>query len=49
MEIFTQFIHNYKNAMHGVNIVAQVLITLTLIFIAFAVISAVINVILLNV
>jgi len=48
MEIFTQFVHNYKDAMHGLNIVAQVLITLMLVFIAFAVFSAIINVILIN-
>ena len=45
MEIFTDFVHNYKGALEGLNIFAKILVTLTLMFIFFAVISAIINVI----
>ncbi|MFZ0491201.1 MAG: hypothetical protein WBV11_01600 [Salegentibacter sp.] len=44
MEIITDFVENYKRALHGVNIVIKVLVTLALAFIIFSVISAIINV-----
>lgn len=43
MEIFTDFIHNYKDAVHGLNPVAKVLVALALALILFAVASAVVN------
>lgn len=45
MEIFTEFFHNYKRALHGVNIVIKIVVTLALIFIILAVLGAIINVI----
>lgn len=44
MEIITDFVHNYKHALHGLNIFIKVLVTLALAFIILSVISAVINV-----
>ncbi|WP_198029921.1 hypothetical protein [Christiangramia salexigens] len=44
MELFTDFVDNYKGATSGLNIFAKILVTLTLVLIVFAVISAIINV-----
>ncbi|MFV8225062.1 hypothetical protein [Christiangramia aquimixticola] len=45
MEIFTDFVDNYKGALQGLNIFAKVGVTLALVLILLAVIGAVVNVI----
>lgn len=49
MEIFTDFIHNYKGSLQGLNIFAKIGVTLALVLILLAVIGAIVNVIALNV
>ncbi|MFD1094174.1 hypothetical protein [Salegentibacter chungangensis] len=46
MEIFTEFVHNYKGSLRGLNIFAKILVTLALALIFFAIISAIVNVVL---
>lgn len=45
MEIFNDFVENYNSSLQGVNIVAKILITLTLALIFIAIIGAIVNVI----
>ncbi len=49
MEIFTDFVQNYKGSLQGLNIFAKIGVTLALILIFLAVIGAIINVLVLNV
>ncbi|APU68313.1 MAG: hypothetical protein VX712_07050 [Bacteroidota bacterium] len=44
MELFTDFLHNYKHSLEGVHPVVKIMATITLAFILVAVVSAVINV-----
>ncbi len=46
MEIFTEFVDNYKMSIHGLNIIGKILVTLTLLFIFAAIVGAVVNVVL---
>jgi hypothetical protein len=45
MEIFTDFVDNYKGALNGLNIFAKIGVTLALVMIFLAVVGAIINVI----
>ncbi|CAL67934.1 hypothetical protein [Christiangramia forsetii] len=49
MEIFTDFVENYKGSLQGLNIFAKIGVTLALALILLAVVGAIINVIVLNV
>ena len=49
MEIFTDFVENYKGTLQGLNIFAKIGVTLALALILLAVIGAIVNVIVLNV
>lgn len=44
MEIITDFVHNYKQSLHGLHLFVKIMVTLALAFILFGVISAVVNV-----
>jgi len=48
MEIFTDFVENYKGTLQGLNIFAKIGVTLALALILVAVIAAIVNVIVLN-
>ncbi|WP_405200379.1 hypothetical protein [Christiangramia sp. LLG6405-1] len=43
MEIFTEFMDNYKMSIHGLNIIGKILVMLTLLFIFAAIVGAVVN------
>ena len=45
MEIFNDFVDNYKGSLQGLNIVAKILVTLTLVLIIFEIIGAIVNVV----
>lgn len=45
MEIFTDFVQNYKGSLQGLNIFAKIGVTLALVLILIAVVAAIVNVI----